>query len=395
VPEQTIERYEVAAPSPEQLREYAQIAHRSFGHEVSDITDLRDHATMRVASNANGVVAGGLGIDAGLFFGGRAVPGVCLGAGCVAPEVRGGRLAQQLMDERIRAARDAGAVLAAMWTSSNSYVRHLGWQAPTDVYSWTVATDDLRRSFREQTLRVESGLSGEGRALQREQAAEWNGPVDRPEWWWDWKTKKGGLQTYEFSSSDGRVVGLLAYATKRKPPRGMSLQVHEFWAATDDVAREMLAFLGGQHSRAEDIEFRRSSLPSSRLLSRGLARVRLEAQAWHPWSLRLLDFDQAVAARGWPSDRRVELALDLRSDNDTTREVQLSIESGIGRVEPRTSTGRTATALGRLDAAVWFAGGFGSLQQLRSAGLQFDDESAARRFMAAGADREPWLPDLF
>lgn len=95
--------YIVAEPDDELWRQYDELATRCFGHRVGDIAALRGYASARVAIRDGRVVAGGLGLPVRQFFGGKAVPSACLGAGCVAPEERGRRLADRLMAERVQA----------------------------------------------------------------------------------------------------------------------------------------------------------------------------------------------------------------------------------------------------------------------------------------------------
>jgi GNAT superfamily N-acetyltransferase len=148
--------YMFTEPDDALWQQYDQLATRCFGHPVADISALRRHATARVATRGGRVVAGGLGLGVGQFFGGKAVPSGCLGAGCVAPEERGHQLADLLLTEWLRALREHGALLATLWTSSNAYLRRLGWQAPVPVLGWTVGTDDLR-AFTPAPTRPNSG----------------------------------------------------------------------------------------------------------------------------------------------------------------------------------------------------------------------------------------------
>lgn len=83
-------------------QQYDELATRSYGHRVGDITDLREHADLQVAIRDGRVVAGGLGFVVDQFFGGSPVPSACLGAGCVAPEERGQQLGARMTAERLR-----------------------------------------------------------------------------------------------------------------------------------------------------------------------------------------------------------------------------------------------------------------------------------------------------
>ncbi len=379
---------EFAEPDGELWAQYDTLATRCFGHRVSDLVSLRDVAQARVATRAGRVVAGGLGLLVPQHFGGRPVPGVCLGAGCVAPEARGARVAETLMAERIQAARDRGAVLASMWTSSTGYVRHLGWEAIAPVFAWEAPIDDLR-AFPAGDLDVRYGETPEGRLLQRELARQWNGPVERPTWWSTWKQRKGDLLTYEFIGPGRRPAGVLSFAMVARRPRGHDLVVHDLWAADLDAARAMLSFLGRYHSRAQTVQFRRAALAPYPVLLQGLRSFRLSAQAWHPWMLRVLDAPRALRLRGWPEHAAFEIALGIEGE---PRALLLSVEHGDAHARPTDAEPTAVFPPGQF--AVWYAGGIASPVSARMSGVTGEPGDLARLVDATRA-QEPWLPDLF
>jgi predicted acetyltransferase len=306
----------------------------------------------------------------------------------VAPEERGARVAEPLMVERIQAARERGAVLASMWTSSTGYVRHLGWEAVAPVFAWEAPTDDLR-AFPAGDLEVRYGETPEGRFLQRELAREWNGPVERPAWWSTWKQRKSDLLTYEFTGPGQRPAGVLSFAMVARRPRGHDLVVHDLWAADLDAARAMLSFLGRYHSRAQTVQFRRAALAPYPVLLQGLRSFRLSAQAWHPWMLRVLDAPQALRLRGWPEHAAFEIALGIEGE---PRALLLSVEHGVAHARPTDAEPTAVFSRGQF--AVWYAGGIASPVSARMSGVTGDPGDLARLVDATRA-QEPWLPDLF
>ncbi|MER0241351.1 GNAT family N-acetyltransferase [Streptomyces sp. HSW2009] len=243
--------------------QYDQLATRAYGHPISDITHLREHADLHVAIRGHRVIAGGLGLLLDQFFGGNPVPSACLGDGCVAPEERGEHLATAMTAARLRPLAERGAVVSTISTSSTGYARHLGWEAPTQVLAWTVATDDLQRSFTDTDFEVQHGLTNETESLQRRLARHWNGPLHRPTWWNEWKHDKSNLTSYRFARPGHPTAGLLSLTTQRHERHGMNLTVHDFWADSQPTAVAMLAFLGRHNTRARTTTFRRGGLPPS------------------------------------------------------------------------------------------------------------------------------------
>jgi predicted acetyltransferase len=377
-------------------KQYDELATRGYGHRVGDITDLREHAQPRVALRGDQVVAGGLGLLVEEYFGGRSVPSACLGAGCVAPEERGDHLATRMVEQRLGPLRERGAVISAISTSSNGYARRLGWQAPAPVFGWAVATDDLKQSFTDDGVQIDHGLTPDAQQLQQNLARQWNGPVSRPGWWWTWKQRKSSLTTYRFSPPGHPTAGLLSLTTKRRERHGMSLIVHDFWAASEDIAVAMLAFLGRHNTRADIIEFRRGALPPYPILPHH--HHRLTAQAWHPWMLRLLDIPEAIRRRGWPAELDatvpIEIEIEIENENgDAGDRYVLHITGGSAEISPTQTESEVTLTRGQL--AVWYAGGYRTATSARLAGIRTISDTALAILIRGTTDLEPWLPDHF
>ncbi|MFC8391504.1 enhanced intracellular survival protein Eis [Streptomyces sp. NPDC057238] len=373
--------------------QYDQLATRAYGHPIGDITHLREHADLRVAVRGGRVVAGGLGLLVDQFFGGAPVPSACLGDGCVAPEERGDHLATDMTAERLRPLIERGAVISTISTSSTGYARRLGWEAPADVLAWTVATDDLKRSFTTEDFEVEHGLTDEAEALQRDLARQWNGPICRPAWWTRWKQDKSNLTTYRFARPGHPATGLLGLTTKRHERHGTSLVVHDFWAAGQPTAAAMLAFLGRHNTRARTITFRRGALPPYPTLLHGLRHHRTTADAWHPWMLRILDIPGAIRFRGWPTDLTTAVPIEIENETGDWGRWMLQVRAGAAEVFPTYVQGQVTFTQRQL--AVWYAGGYRSTTSARMAGVHVASEKALATLVRSTAQFEPWLPDHF
>ncbi|WP_455351337.1 GNAT family N-acetyltransferase [Streptomyces sp. SYSU K217416] len=388
------EQISFAAADDGLWQQYNQLATRSYGHPVGDITHLCKNADLRVATRGGKVVAGGLGLLVDQFFGGSPVPSACLGASCVAPEERGEHLATRMAAERLRRLREKGAVISTISTSSNGYARRLGWEAPVPVFAWSVATDDLKRSFTAQDFEIEHGLTQDAQNLQRDLARRWNGPVLRPDWWSSWKENKNALTTYRFNRPGHPTAGLLSLTTKRRERHGMNLQVHDFWAASESTAAAMLAFLGRHNARAATIEFRRGALPPHPTLLHNLHRYRLVAEAWHPWMLRILDVPEAVRLRGWPADIDATVPIEIESENGGAWD-RYTLRITDGSAEIDSTIDESKVSFTRRQLAVWYAGGYRTVTSARMSGVRAGSEQALATLIRSTAQLEPWLPDHF
>lgn len=375
--------------------EYDAVARRAYGHPVPDILRLGGHADRRVAVRDGKVVAGGLGLLIPQFFGGRPVPAASLACGCVVPEERGHRLAAAMTAQRLRPLREQGAVLATLWTASTGYVRHLGWEAPAPVYSWTVPAAELGRRFTDTGFDITHGTSTEADLLRNELAAQWNGTWNRPDWWEDWQQQRHPeVSTYRFTRPGGETTGVLSVAAERHPTDGQQLVVYDFWAADHAVTAAMFAFLGRHQNRIPTIAFQRTGLPPGPLLSHHLHRAgALTARSWHPWMLRVLDPREAVRRRGWPEEVDLALPVEIVTDDGArTERFLLHVAGGAGDLTPTTSDGQLTLTRGQF--AVWYAGGYRTATAAALAGVSAEP-TALTRLLAATAEREPWLADHF
>lgn len=390
----------VRAADDDLWQQYTSLATRSYGHPVEDLPRLRQYADAQVALRDGRVVAGGLGLLVPQYFGGRTVPAAFLSGGCVAPEERGNQLAAWMLTQRLRPLQEQGAVLATVWTASTDYARRLGFHAPTEVFSWTVPTADLSRvadtsGERETEVEVTHGLTEAARRGQRDLAAAWNGPWQRPPWWDQWQQDAHpGLDTYSFTTPGAGPAGMMSLAVNSLDGGDRQLTVHDFWADDDRMAAGMFRFLARYASRIPTVAFQRTGLPPAALLPHALRRAgAATARAWHPWMLRVLDLEQAVRLRGWPQHLDVALPIEVAADPAHPRQRwTLVITGGKGELGPSTRAGEVTLTRGQF--AVWYAGGYRSAAAAALGGLRGVPDAVAR-LVAATCEAAPWLPEYF
>jgi predicted acetyltransferase len=380
-------------------QEYTALATRGYGHPVDDLGVLRPYGDARVAVRGGRVIAGGLGLLVGQYFGGRLVPAACLAGGCVAPEERGDRLTVRMVAERLRPLQEQGAVLATVWTTSTAYARALGWEAPTEVLSWSVPTAELARSTRETRdgagYEVTHGATASTAALQNKLAAQWNGTWRRPGWWESWQQSAHPTQaTYSFAIPGRAPDGVLSLVVENHPANGRTVVVHDFWAANDQVVATMLGFLARHGSRIPTVTFQRTGLPPAPLLLHTLRRAgAASARAWHPWMLRVLDPGRAVRLRGWPTDLDLTLPIDVTDQcGQPAERFTLRIHAGDGELEPSTRHGDIRLTRGQF--AVWYAGGYRSAAAAGLAGVR-GAPTALTQLVHATSGQVPWLSEYF
>jgi predicted acetyltransferase len=188
------------------------------------------------------------------------------------------------------------------------------------------------------------------------------------------------------------VSGLVGIATKRREPRGMSLIVHDFWAADADTTAAIHGFLARFHTRADTVEFRRGVLPPYPTLLHGLHRYRVTARAWHPWMLRILDIGSALGMRGWPVDMTFAATIEVDTPPVPFR-CRLTVADGAAAVETVEKDPEVRFTPGQF--AVWYAGGYSSSATARYGGVRADSTGLLTTLIRATTHEDPWLPDLF
>ncbi|WP_218005886.1 GNAT family N-acetyltransferase [Actinomadura hibisca] len=395
VGEEADEEVEVVAADEALWNRYTDLATRSYGHPIPDLAHLQPYADTRVALRGGQVIAGGLGLLVPQYFGGRPVPAACMAAGCVAPEERGRHLTTRLLADRIRPLRDQGAVLATVWTTSSGYGHRLGWAAPAPAFTWTIPTEELRRSFPDTGYQISHGTSPQTPSLQQELAAGWNGPWQRPSWWQTWQADKHPqYATYRFHLPGHAPSGLLSVASGHDDTGQRQVVVHDFWARTGGDAAAMLAFLGRYNSRIPIVLFQRTGLPPTPVLLEQLHRIgSAAARHWHPWMIRILDLGEAIRRRGWPPSLNTAIPIEV-ADTPTAPPARYTLLIGDGQadLEPSSAPGRCT--LTRRQFAAWYAGGYRTTTAAALAGVDGDQATIAD-LIRATSDREPWLPEHF
>nr|WP_168724474.1 sterol carrier protein domain-containing protein [Streptomyces sp. A1547] len=190
------------------------------------------------------------------------------------------------------------------------------------------------------------------------------------------------------------TTGVLSFTTERADRHGTTLTVHDFWAADEETAEAMMAFLARIDSRAATINFRRSAFPPYPALLHKLHRFRPTVEAWHPWMLRILDIPEAVRLRGWPHDLTLSMPMEIESENgDSWDRYLVEVCNGKARICATHSEGEVQ--LTRRQLAVWYASGYRTAASARLAGVTARSREALTRLVRGTADLEPWLPEHF
>jgi len=380
-------------------RRFAEVDAESFAGLAS--TNMRwleaaaPRAPLRLAHLDGEVVGGYMLLPVGQFFGGRSVPAQAVTAVAVHPAWRRRGVAGALMRDCIGLARDQGAALAPLHAATVRLYRRWGWEVCSMTTRQTVQTVAL------------TGFSGSGtvhskpdraavEAMRRAHLREWDGPLDRPDWFLsvEWDPGDPATPRYEYGWDEGdRLTGYVRYDSARDAGGWISIRVQEFIFTTEDALRGLLGFLGGQESQSSSVVFVHSAVVDASPLLWLLpeAHRTLETSAFLCWMQRIVDVDAAMLARGWPARAAGRVELEVTDPVTGVERFVLEVEGGAATVKPGGS-GAIRCGIGALSA--WYSSALRAQDAVRL-GLAEGDPSAISAMDALIAGGLPWLPDFF
>jgi predicted acetyltransferase len=382
-----------------ELRRFAEIDAESFAGRAANnmrwLTAAQPHAPLRLAHTEGEVVGGYMLFPAGQFFGGRSVPAWGVTAVAVHPAWRRRGVAAALMRECVALAREQGAALAPLHAATVRLYRRWGWE---------VCSQTLRQIVRTPAL---TGFSGSGRvranpdraaveAMRRAHLAQWDGPLDRPEWFLFVEWDPGDPETLRFEYGwyeADRLTGYVRYESERQPNGWIRLRVSEFIVTTLDALRGLLGFLGGQESLSRDVVFVHSALVDVSPLLWLLPEPHrdIEVEGFLCWMQRIVNIDLAMTARGWPTRAAGRVELEVTDPVTGVERVVLEVEGGSARVTPG-GGGAIRCGVGALSA--WYSSALRAQDAVRL-GLIEGEPSAIDVMDGLIAGGLPWMPDFF
>ena len=252
-------------------------------------------------------------LDFQQWFGGRKVRCGGVAGVTVAPDQRGRGVARRLLAEATTRMRADGAVVSALFPTSTSLYRSLGWE----VAGWWA-----KRSITTSELPMPSGevdwvpVDRADPALARvyESMAEHrDGWVVPPADWWAANAARSALPGADPSWSwlgrrGGEPVAAVAYGHQRSQRAMFDIDTDLIAGVDGPALADALALIGAHGTTSDQVI---TTLPE-RLLTAHLdqpSRTRTSFD-W-PWMLRLVDLPGAMAARGWPGGVTARVHLDL------------------------------------------------------------------------------------
>ncbi|SCX43491.1 Predicted acetyltransferase [Klenkia marina] len=271
------------------------------------------------------------------WWGGRAVPAADVSGVAVAPEVRRGGVARQLLTTALAAARDRGAAVSALYPTVSAAYRSLGW-AVTGLLGSAVLDTAALPAAREDGVVLRPGTVADRPLvvdLYEQVARGFDGPLTRRGGRWELAPRDeqplgDGVDLLTVAEEDGEVTGVLGYERGRGYGAEAALDVSDLLATTPAAARALVDVLAGWRTVTRTVDV---PVLLGDAVSQVLPLERATRPGTHVFMHRLVDVERAVAARGWPPHVRgaVRLAVVDEVAPWNTGTWQVELDGGEGR----------------------------------------------------------------
>jgi predicted acetyltransferase len=365
-------------------------AKRAFGKAPYEPLTLVQQGYGSVAVRGTDVVGGGLALSFGQYLGGRVVPSGGTAWLSVAPQARGAGLGGRIMADKLSwLQHHRGAAIACMWSPATGMYRKWGWEVGAVASSFKVNPAELPHVRTE--LDIVPVEPADYDRYQRAAASAWDGPMDRPDWWYRWKSRCTPALHSIGIVDGGTLHGYASFVEEPCAPWGFRVVVHDFWCARSDLLTTLLAALTTRSPQAREIEFRRSVLSRANDLLWMLPQYAITDMGWYPWMVKILDLPLAVRLRGWSAAVAGEIELALREPGGKVVNQVLTFKDGEAAIEPGGS-GRLECSVGTF--ASWYVGAL-PMRRARAMGKAAGADADVEAMDALVAGRECWLPESY
>lgn len=381
----------------EALRDLRTLAFGGPGRPLT-LDQLTVPADRMVAAYEGSRLVGTVGVlDFEQWFGGRAVRCGGVAGVTIAPDRRGRGLARRMIAEAVGRMRAEGHVVSALYPTTASLYRSLGWEVAGWWAKRAVAVTDLPRGDGTVTWEPADHADPVLGELHRTMAVGRDGWVVPPaDWWAATGRRRGADPTPTWSwvgSREGTAVAGVVYRYGASERSLFDLEVDQLVAVDGPALRAALAFLGGNGTTADRVV---TTLPERVVAAHVAEGSRTRSSYDWPWMLRIVDLPGAVAARGWPAGLSAEVHLDVAGPPvadpaGASGRWVLRLDDGRATCE---AGGDGTVALTTGDLAALYAGGVDPVTLAFDGRLRGADERTSSLLRAAFAGT-PTLPTFF
>jgi predicted acetyltransferase len=343
---------------------------------------------------SGGEILGGLALlPMGQWFGGRRVAMTGVASVAIAPQVRGQGAATALMTALLQELAARGTALSALYPAVQALYQKVGYGLGGSRYTWRIATDQIQLGYAPLPCYPlpATQLSPHWPTLQQHLGQLQSGRLDRHDLIWQrllMPPGDGTIFAYGIGAEPSPRGYLIGY--QERGPNGTILTLRD-WAATSLEAMQSLwALLYQQRGQIDWVQWAGGAVDP---LALALPEQRLTGRDQSQWLLRIIDIQQALTQRGYPTAVGGDLHLQLRDPllpGNNGRFI-LTVEGGRGHLAPG-GTGDLGLDIRQLPPLFT---GLRTAQELHALGLIQGSPEALDRATTFFSGPSPWMPDYF
>ncbi|RMH75649.1 MAG: GNAT family N-acetyltransferase [Actinomyces sp.] len=376
-----------------------ELARMAFGERSAFDPDLPRPAPdrHRCVYDGDRLVANAVTVDFTQAFGGRFVACGGLSGVMIATDRRGRGLGRRVVHDSLVAMRERGQVVSALYPTTASLYRSLGyevagWWGETAVALTDLPGDDEGLDW--EPCRVDDARV---REVAHRRAALHDGWVGSPEYLWRRRAHRRGEGVDDdcfVGSRDGAPVAAVWLRYRDADDAVFALSAGLLTGIDHHALVAACALVAAHATTTRELV---TTLPEHVLAGVCEHPQRLRRRDQWVWMLRLVDVDGALEARGW--NPAVEASVVLGIDDDPVFPAnvgrrRLVLEGGRARVIPTTDDADVSAGVGTW--ARWYAGGSVTAAARRGEVTVGDPTALALLEAAVATGTGPaTLPDFF
>jgi predicted acetyltransferase len=337
------------------------------------------------------------------WFGGKALDCSAVWGVATLPEHRGSGLASSATEAVIRAGRDRGAPVSALFPAVIRPYRSIGYEMAGTFTKHRVAIDAIPPQPRDlpapELFDLDRDLAGV-RACYRSFVSPHNGPVEPTDdrHWADRLVARADDETRRavVVREGGEVSGFLV--TGRDPDPGpldvaFGLWTEAFAATSETSLRSLLAYVRRFAGLGKWFQW---SGPPNDAIGLLVDEQSLSIEMHYRWMLRLLDVRAAFERRGWPEvDDETVFSVDDPMFPDNAGPWRLRVERGEATMTSAEGGSPPGSAPIRIGALSSMFSGYLRASDAVRLGIFAAEDPAAEAFGRLFSGSDPWCPFFF
>ena len=328
----------------------------------------------------------------GQWYGGRSVPTAGVAGVAVQPQLRGRGVASRLLRELLQELSARGVALSSLYPASVQLYGRAGFAIAGGRFEVRARMSALPHTPHAlEIVRLADTRDPRMRACYARAAALRNGWLERSETMWARVREQRSILREGWAvKRDGEFVAYVWFSRVSLGPHSSDVVCSDLVAVDREAAAALLAFLGSYSTVCKELVFFAS--PADPLLD-VLPELTWKLALLHPWMLRIVDAQAAIAARGFCATQRAQIDVEIADDvlAKNHGRFTLRVEGGRGTLQ-RGGAGRVHLDVRAL-AALY--SGARSAEALAYSGIAHGSPEELAQLSSLFAGPAPSTPEMY